>query len=78
MRSGDSAISFLRAARLCCGAAFVVAAAPAWAGFAEGVAAYDRGDFAEAIAEWQPLADTGDKRSLYNLATMYRLGRGVA
>ncbi len=30
--------------------------APAWAGFDEGVAAYNRGDFATAIRELRPLA----------------------
>ncbi len=29
--------------------------APAWAGFNEGVAAYQRGDYATALREWRPL-----------------------
>ncbi len=33
--------------------------APAWAGFDEGVAAYQRGDYATALREWHPLAEQG-------------------
>ena len=32
----------------------------AWAGFDEGMAAYERGDFATALEQWQPLANQGD------------------
>ncbi len=32
-------------------------AAPAWAGFDEGTAAYKRGDYATALREWRPLAN---------------------
>ena len=34
--------------------------APAWAGFDEGLAAYQRGDYATALREWRPLAEQGD------------------
>ncbi len=37
----------------------VVLAAPAWAGFDEGLAAYNRGDYATALREWRPLAAQG-------------------
>ncbi len=33
--------------------------APAWAGFDEAMAAYQRGDYATALHEWHPLADQG-------------------
>ena len=52
--------------------------APAWAGFYEGVAAYNRGDFATAIREWRPLAEQGNAKAQHNLGIMYRNGRGVA
>ncbi len=42
-------------------------ATPAWAGFAEGVAAYERGDYATALREWRPLAEQGDAEAQYNL-----------
>ncbi len=29
-------------------------ATPAWAGFDEGMAAYNRGDYATALREWRP------------------------
>ena len=52
-------------------------AAPAWAGFNEGFAAYKRGDYATALREWLPLAEQGDASAQYNLGVMYDEGRGV-
>jgi TPR repeat protein len=40
--------------------------------------AYDRGDYAAALAVWQPLADGGNARAQNSLGTLYRDGRGVA
>ena len=51
--------------------------APAWAGFDEGVAAYERGDYATAFREMKPLAEQGDAVAQFNLGNMYRTGRGV-
>ncbi len=36
--------------------------APAWAGLDEGVAAYQRGDYATALREWRPLAEQGNAK----------------
>ncbi len=52
-------------------------AAPAWAGFDEGVAAYNRGDYATALHEWRPLAKQGDAAAQFNLGLMYETGQGV-
>ena len=52
-------------------------AAPAWAGFAEGLAAYNRGDYETALREWRPLAEQGDARAQLFLGLMYDKGRGV-
>ena len=52
-------------------------AAPAWAGFAEGVAAWDRGDYATALQELRPLAEQGDALAQFNLGTMYHHGQGL-
>ena len=52
-------------------------ATPAHAGFDEGVAAYDRGDFATALREWRLLAERGHAESQRNLGAMYAGGRGV-
>ncbi len=52
-------------------------AAPAWAGFDEGVAAYKRGDYATAIREWRPLAEQGDAEAQFFLGLMYYIGKGV-
>ncbi len=50
--------------------------APAWAGFDEGMAAYQRGDYATAIREWRPLAEQGHAEAQYNLGLMYDIGLG--
>ncbi len=57
-------------------ALFVSLAAPAWAGFDEGMAAYKRGDYETAIQEWKPLAKQGVADAQYNLGVMY--GEGLA
>ncbi len=51
--------------------------APAWAGFEEGKAAYNRGDYATALREWRPLAKQGDAEAQFFLGAMYNLGDGV-
>ena len=49
----------------------------AWAGFEEGLAAAERGEYATALREWQPLAEAGDARAQYGLGLMYATGQGV-
>ena len=51
--------------------------APAWAGFAEGVAAYKRGDYQTALRELRPLANQGNANTQDNLGNMYAEGHGV-
>ena len=48
------------------------------ADFQAGLAAYNKGDFATALKEWQPLAEQGDANSQYNLGLLYARGQGVA
>jgi len=55
----------------------VVLAAPAWAGWDEGVAAYDRGDYATALRELRVLAEQGHAGAQFNLGVMYGNGQGV-
>ncbi len=50
---------------------------PAWAGWDEAVAAYQRGDYATAIRKFRPLAEQGELGAQYNLGLMYRNGQGV-
>jgi hypothetical protein len=65
----------IRAAAL----AIALVTLPALAGpFEDGVAAYDRGDYATALREWQPLAEQGDAAAAFDLAVMYEKGTGVA
>ena len=45
--------------------------------FQKGFAAYEDGDYATALKEWKPLAEAGDASAQYNLALMYRNGKGV-
>ncbi len=52
-------------------------ATPAWAGFAEGVAAYKRGDYETALRELRPLANQGNAEAQFNLGVMYDKGEGV-
>ena len=52
-------------------------AAPAWAGLVEGVAAYNRGDYATALREFRPLAEQGDAGAQTSLGNIYFRGEGV-
>ena len=51
--------------------------ASAWAHFYEGLAAYNRGDYATAFEEWLTVAEHGDAGAQYNLGFMYDHGQGV-
>src|SRR5712691_4763826 len=70
----------LRAAeRLTIGGALGLGLAiPALAGVEEGMAAYDRGDYAIAYSELAPAAAGGDVVAQYTIARMYFTGAGVA
>jgi len=50
---------------------------PAQAGFKTGYAAYEKGDYAAAIKEWQPLAEKGDAESQYFMGSLSYYGFGV-
>src|SRR5258708_38333395 len=43
----------------------------------DGQAAYDRGDYAEALLQWRPLAEQGIARAQNNLGVLYENGKGV-
>jgi TPR repeat protein len=43
----------------------------------EGKAAFDRGDFSEALDLWLPLAERGDARAQVSVAMLYNDGKGV-
>ena len=55
----------------------VSVSAPAWAGFDEGLAAYDGGDYETALREWKPLAEQGDAQTQTRVGSMYATGDGV-
>ena len=52
--------------------------APGWAGFDEGTAAYERGDYETALQEWQPLAEQGDAEAQLSLGFAYATGQGAS
>jgi TPR repeat protein len=58
-------------------ALLAVAFSPAFAGFDEGKKAYEKKDYAAAIKELRPLAETGDDRAMVILANMYEGGFGI-
>jgi TPR repeat protein len=67
------------AARIFAIAALSIAAAasPARADFAEGLAAFDAGDFEGALGAWGPLAEAGGAEAQVALAGLYQGGLGV-
>lgn len=42
-----------------------------------GIEAWQKADYAQAVAIWRPLAENGDADAQFNLGQAYRLGRGV-
>ena len=61
---------------LAAGAALILAQ-PALADVKAGVDAWQQGDYAKAVAIWQPLAQSGDPDAQFNMGQAYKLGRGV-
>ena len=51
--------------------------APAHADVKDGVDAWQRGDYQDAVAQWRPDALAGDADAQFNLGQAYKLGRGV-
>jgi hypothetical protein len=47
------------------------------ADFAAGVAAWQKGDYAAALKEWQPLAEQGSRDAQYNVGLAFEEGKGV-
>ncbi|HCC55885.1 MAG TPA: hypothetical protein DEQ47_01230, partial [Solibacterales bacterium] len=47
------------------------------ADFEAGKVAYETGDYAKALQEWEPLAAQGAPHAQYNVALMYAKGLGV-
>ena len=47
------------------------------ADFQKGLTAYQSGDHATALREWEPLAEQGNADAQYNLGVMYEKGNGV-
>jgi TPR repeat protein len=45
--------------------------------FAAGASAYEKGDYATAMKEWEPLAKAGGSAAQFNVGLLYYDGRGV-
>ncbi len=58
-------------------AAMLLPAGAAWADINSANAAYNRGDYTSAVAEYRKMALAGDAVAQYNLGQAYKLGRGV-
>ncbi len=71
-------VTMRRYTRTAVAALALMAGSSALAGGREGIEAWDRGDYAAAVAQWRTEAGKGDADAAYNLAQAYRLGRGVA
>ena len=73
----------LRTMAMAAGLAVALAAAGTSGAFAQkptvkaGIDAWQRSDYAAAVAIWRPLAEAGDADAAFNLGQAYRLGRGV-
>ena len=65
-----------RLALCLCTSLFWAAPAPAQSVKA-GIEAWQKADYARAVAIWRPLAENGDADAAFNLGQAYRLGRGV-
>lgn len=59
------------------GASLVWAAPASAQNVKAGIDAWQRGDYAGAVAIWRPLAEAGDPDASFNMGQAYRLGRGV-
>jgi len=57
--------------------ASLLTAQATYATVADGVYAYENGDYQQARAEWLPYAALGNPNALYNLGQLSRMGRGV-
>ena len=49
-----------------------------WAGFDDGLAAFERGDYETALQEWRPLAEQGDAEAQLSLGFAYATGQGAS
>ena len=63
--------------RACLAGALLTLPGLALADVNDGVAAWERGDYETAVAEWRGPAGQGDADAQFNLGQAYRLGRGV-
>jgi len=50
----------------------------AFAGYDDGMTAYQKQDYVTALKEWKPLAEQGNLDAQYNLGILYENGQGVA
>ena len=69
----DRPLAWLLAALL---GLFLASSVPAYADVAAGQQAFDKGDYARAMSEWQSAADKGDAEGQLGLGKLYEFGLG--
>src|SRR5579859_1691490 len=69
----DRPLAWLLAALL---GLFLASSVPAYADVAAGQQAFDKGDYAHAMSEWQSAADKGDAEGQLGLGKLYEFGLG--
>lgn len=67
----------MRAWAILAGAMVALSAPVAAQSVEAGIAAWQRGDYEQAVSVWRPLAQQGDADAAFNIGQAYRLGRGV-
>jgi cell division septation protein DedD len=60
-----------------CAIGISAATAPARADVKAGYDAWNQGDYPKAVAQWRPLAETGDADAQFNMGQAYKMGNGV-
>ena len=74
----SKAVTFPTMKKLTLALLLIFSCATAWAAdFDKGLAAYQAGDFATALAEWRPLAEQGDASAQNNLGLVHATGQSV-
>jgi TPR repeat protein len=68
----------VRSGLVALGLLFALATPVAAGPFEDGLAAYERGDYATAFRLWRPLAEQGEAKAQNNLGVMYDKGLGAA
>ncbi|HEY0270125.1 MAG TPA: tetratricopeptide repeat protein [Sphingomonas sp.] len=73
----SGAVAILMAATTIAGGGLIAQTPPSGTTVKDGVDAWQRNNYTEAVAIWRPLAQKGDADAAFDMAQAYKLGRGV-